>query len=201
MKVAIIILIFLSTFPAGAQDSLQNGRWHYLNRFELSAYCFPLSNNGEVTLWGGSELHINALSYKTKRHELGISTGAFYIGRKPLNKGNPTLHYFYMPVNLKYRVYFNRNSMFGEVSIGTPLLIYEDSRRMNGNEFWLNYENAKTTPFYIKEKIYGFHALKFGYQANKHVTLSIGEMSYLYATNIDKLRNLMRISFGVEFKL
>lgn len=196
-----VIISFLSVFSLSAQDSLQNPQWNFLNRFELSAYCLGIFDNAYSPFWGGNELHINAASYRFKQHEIGISTGAFYIGRKPRNAGNPTLHYFYFPINLNYRLYFNHDLMFGQVGIGTPLLIYEGSRYLEADDFWLNFERASNTPTYIKERIYGFHSLKFGYQVNKHLTLSAGEMSYLYATNRYKLRNLMRISFGVEFKL
>lgn len=112
------------------------------------------------------------------------------------------MQYFYFPLDISYKLYSKNNKTFWQFGVGKPLLMYEDSKFFEYDNFWPRYEDVIVKPYNIvRKKIYGIHTIKFGYQINQHFSVNIGEMSYLYSSSRYNFRNLTRISLGLEFKL
>lgn len=201
MKI-ILIIVFGCVFGSiKAQDTLHDSEWKFLNRYGLSTYIFGFFDNAQSAFFGGNELQINLISYRRKRNELSISTGMFFINRSPGKKTNPHMQYFYFPLNISYRLYSKNKEIYWQFDVGKPLLMYEDSKYFNRNDLWPRYETATSSPDYTSKEINLIHSVRFGFQYNKHVSMNIGEMSYLYSSNSHGIKNLTRISFGLEFKL
>ena len=201
LLIALSIVFFNHVF---SQDSLSWKRWNFLNKYELSTYFFSFGdkNYDQFPFWEGSEASIDLISFRSRRHEVTIASGLFFVDRKPEEKINPHMQYFYFPINLSYTLYSKNLKYYGKLILGTTLLSIEDSRYTERDKFWINYEEATAaTPYRSRMKIYGIYQLKFGYNFTRHFGINAGGMSYMYSTINSKMNLLGRFSFGLEYRL
>ena len=152
-------------------------------------------------------LESTSVMFKTGKGKFFIFTSAktqirWSVRVKSDHTKYPSMQYFYFPINLNYRLYSRSRKIYGEFSVGSPLVMYEDSKYFQHYDFWLSYQDATYFAHnIIRKNIWGIHSIKFGYCIGKHVSLNIGEMSYAFSTTEKKFNHLTRLAFGVDFRL
>ncbi len=161
MKKVVLFTFLFNQIFLGAQDTLSANRWSH--EVKINFYS-------DLIFYGGQELNYQTNFRISDNFKFGARIGFFYHKRKEFN-------YEMLPFYLTSELSLGKNKSIC-MDIGTPLLLNEDSKRMNAiYPFWAS--SDYTPSFYaFRKRIIFISQFSFKFRIYKGIRASIGLNNY-----------------------